>query len=147
MERLCFSFSIVQCSICISRVRYILRQGKNEETKLSSLQAYFVIPDPSGDFIVKNNCNHHLIFTLQICIIGMAINYSALLNCYAVTLCFCVLQHIVMNTLFFPYLNIYIHIYIYIYIYTHTHMYFHFLRLGYCHLKANFPINFKFCRV
>ena len=61
--------------------------GKQEETIFSSLQACFVITHSSGDF-VKNNRNHRL-YTLQICIIGVAENLNALFNCYAVTLCFC----------------------------------------------------------
>ena len=49
---LCFNFSVVQCSICRSRARYIYKDGeKNKETILSSVQACYVITRSSGDFI------------------------------------------------------------------------------------------------
>ena len=54
---------------------------KNKETILSSLQACFVITNSSGDFIVKNICTHCL-YTLHICITGIAVNSNALFNCY-----------------------------------------------------------------
>ena len=54
---------------------------KNKETILSSLQACFVITNSSGDFIVKNICKHCL-YTLHICITGIAVNLNALFNCY-----------------------------------------------------------------
>ena len=66
----------------------ILRKGKNKETILSSLQACFVITHSSGDFIVRNIRNNRL-YTLQTCIIGVAVDLNALFNSYAVTLCFC----------------------------------------------------------
>ena len=55
------------------------------EIILSFLQACFVITQSSGDFIVKNISNHRL-YTLQICKIGVVVNFNALFNCYAVKL-------------------------------------------------------------
>ena len=65
-----------------------IEMRKNKETIPSSLQACFVITHLSGDFIVKNTRNHRL-YTLKICIIGVAVNLYTLFNCYAGTFCFC----------------------------------------------------------
>ena len=51
---------------------------------LSSLQDCFVITHLSGD-IVKNILNHRL-YTLQICKLGVVVNFNALFNCCAVIL-------------------------------------------------------------
>ena len=61
--------------------------GKKKETILSYLQACFVITLSPGDFIVKNIRSHRL-YSIKICIIGVAVTLNALFNCYAVTLCF-----------------------------------------------------------
>ena len=53
--------------------------GKNKETTLSFLPACFEIAYSSGDFIEKNS-RYHLLYTLQICIIGVAVNLSAFFN-------------------------------------------------------------------
>ena len=83
---LCFDFSVVQCSVYVEIERDIYWDtGKNKEIILSFLQACFVITHSSGDFIVKNICNHRL-YTLQICKIGVVVNFNALFNCYAVKL-------------------------------------------------------------
>ena len=47
-----------------------------------------MITHSSGDFIVKNILNHRL-YTLQMCIKGVAVNLNALINCYEVTFRFC----------------------------------------------------------
>ena len=69
---------------------YILREGKQQrDYDFIPVQACFMITHSSGDFIVKNIRNHHL-STLQIFIIGVAVNFNALfISCYAVMLCFC----------------------------------------------------------
>ena len=58
--------------------------GEKTETILSSLQACFVITHSSEDFLVKNIHNHHSNLHK-----GMAKNFNALFNCYAVMLCVC----------------------------------------------------------
>ena len=93
---LCFNIlSTVPCENRLADSLYIYRKSvfrlfhstvletfrKNKETILSSLQACFVITNSSGDFIVKNICTHCL-YTLHICITGIAVNSNALFNCY-----------------------------------------------------------------
>ena len=34
-------------------------------------------------------CSYHRLYTLQICIIVLSVNFDAQFNCYAITLCFC----------------------------------------------------------
>ena len=69
---------------------YILREGKQQrDYNFIPVQACFMITHSSGDSIVKNIRNHHL-YTLLICIIGVAVNVNALfISCFAVMLCFC----------------------------------------------------------
>ena len=64
----------------------ILRWGKNKETVLSSLPACFVI---THSFLLSRIFVTIVSLLYNFYIIGEAVNFNALFNCFAVRLCFC----------------------------------------------------------